>query len=433
MIHKITFVTILLFTVIMAYSQNVSDRGNLRSNTPIDLNVGDTVPKHIMDYIGNAKTFKNEKIKLAGKLIILDFWGFNCMSCLEAFVEIDSLQEQFSKQIQIVLVNPQSASKTHKFFDTRPRLLRPKAAYIYSDTLLDNIFSHTGVPYHVWIDSSGIILHMTDGRHLTFQNIQKVLAGDTFKADNFKKTKKQQSLFDSKEIPYIEYFSYLSLATYGRRITGTKKASKSEIVIDPAKGVNLYQLAVFKDSAFRKFTEPWSFICEVSDDELKALNRGYAYHLLLPKEQSESKYAIMHDDLKRVFGLQGVIELRTIKRIVLRRTTNIDKLKTQGGNQSKGAFYRTSIKSERFDSVRYLSNYPFASFSNILGRMIQSEYGIPFYDETGYSGNIDINVLGKAIDSLTISALNNEFKKYDLELSEGTCHARVLVIKPLLK
>src|SRR5687767_12747147 len=61
------------------------------------LKVGDQVPPAF---------FKNIPGNGTSKLIILDMWSTGCSSCMEAFPKMVLLQDQFKKQLQIVLVNP---------------------------------------------------------------------------------------------------------------------------------------------------------------------------------------------------------------------------------------------------------------------------------------------------------------------------------------
>ena len=55
---------------------------------------GQTLPDHVYQNVINyqADTLKLSDFK--GKLVILDFWGTRCLSCITAFPKMDSLQKK---------------------------------------------------------------------------------------------------------------------------------------------------------------------------------------------------------------------------------------------------------------------------------------------------------------------------------------------------
>ena len=74
------------------------------------LNVGDTFPNTIFREVLNYKDTKLSIKDFRDKVVVFDFWGFNCTSCLESFKKLEELQAKFGDRIQIILVNYNSIS-----------------------------------------------------------------------------------------------------------------------------------------------------------------------------------------------------------------------------------------------------------------------------------------------------------------------------------
>ena len=54
---------------------------------------------------------------------------------------------------------------------------------------------------------------------------------------------------------------------------------------------------------------------------------------------------------------------------------------------------------------------------------------IPFADDTGFTGNIDIAIKGDVYDSFDIKALQKELRKYDMDIIEKKRPMDVLILK----
>ncbi|XHR94988.1 hypothetical protein ACFJIV_32930 [Mucilaginibacter sp. UC70_90] len=79
--------------------------------------------------------------------------------------------------------------------------------------------------------------------------------------------------------------------------------------------------------------------------------------------------------------------------------------------------------------TRSLINQPFSKFSKRLTGLI--EYGLkqPFIDQTGYTGNIDIQFKADVLDGIALGDLRNALKIYDLDLVEKDVDLTVLSLK----
>lgn len=147
------------------------------------LEVGDKMPEVEIINIINSK-FKTAKISdFKGKLIILDFWNSFCSGCIAGFPKLDSLQRQFKREIQVLLVNPDNDHETLRSmkividrmntWSERPFIL----PVVFRDKAISENFSFHGVPFVVWIGPDGTIAAIPDKSELTKENIEQVLAG----------------------------------------------------------------------------------------------------------------------------------------------------------------------------------------------------------------------------------------------------------------
>jgi len=406
-----------------------------------NLNIGDKAPPVEI----NATNYISNKLNLGdlkGKLVILDFWSHICASCIKSFSRIDSLQKIFGEKIQIILVNKESSDATDLFFKLRKKLKRPNLPFVCGDTILHKLFPHYSVPYHVWIDSKGIIRYMTDGFTATKENIDAFLSDNYFQARNFKTIKYVPSLFDSIWINSLDYFSYISTCIEGIHLSASKKQGYEQISVHCASIAELYQKAFNESDEINfKFSRPGRLILEVLDSfsyqrpknsnlltDWYQKKNSYNYHLLLPQNKASEKYKIMQADLNRYFGLSASIETRRMPTLVLVRTSNANKLLTKG-NKSNQNFYWTTEQSIKFDSIRYFNNQPYTIFSKRFGYYLESKFNLPFIDATGITQAIDIKFSGISIDSANLQVLRKELNKYDLDILEIEYPLEVLVIK----
>jgi thiol-disulfide isomerase/thioredoxin len=137
-----------------------------------------------------------------GKFVILEFWSPTCISCLEGFPRLDSLQRAFDGRIQIILVNQANKEETVRFFQTHPRVTRPSLPFITGDRVLNANFPHQGNPATAVLDTSGKMICMP--ANINSNNIKLLLEG----RPNFKLMQKQiyvTSLFDERWQDLPEY------------------------------------------------------------------------------------------------------------------------------------------------------------------------------------------------------------------------------------
>lgn len=94
--------------------------------------------KEVMNY--DRPTLRLSDFK--GKALLVSLWAHFCLPCIEAFPLLDSMQERFKDRLQVILINPETADSTRKFFKRKNKFPRPKIVPMVSH-YSQKILSHT--------------------------------------------------------------------------------------------------------------------------------------------------------------------------------------------------------------------------------------------------------------------------------------------------
>lgn len=125
----------------------------------VGLKAGDTVPLDLLNERRLSIDFSSpiagvvptKSIALSdfkGKLIILDFWGTWCSSCLARFPKLKLLQDKYKNELAIIIVNNEPLKKTYGLLSSR---LKERAELFYNivlDTTITALFPHRTVPHY---------------------------------------------------------------------------------------------------------------------------------------------------------------------------------------------------------------------------------------------------------------------------------------------
>ncbi len=388
--------------------------------------------------LNNVINYPASKLKLSdfkGKLLILDFWGTGCTSCIAAFPEMDSLQKHFGDRIQIIMVNEESEDSTLRFFAKRKRVkMPPLLPFVTGDSILSRLFPHNAVPHHVWIDSSSIVRYVTAGYNTTPERIKVFLAGksldlivkkDIFNFDYSKPVIAEGNGRWADKALYYSYIMHSIPAQVGSLI------EPNHIYINSASIVKLYRFA-FSEGIKYNFEPGNSVILEVKNSfkyrypkdnnvfDKWAANNSYYYELMIPVSESDRLYQFMQQDLVRYFNATARVEKRKVKCMVLMNVGNINKLKSKGGPSDSNIFNGTN------DPVCYFHNYTLSHIMRQLQSFYVNSLPTPFVDGTGYMGRVDITFSSEAMSDFPL--LKKELNKYGLKLVVEDWVTNVLVI-----
>jgi thiol-disulfide isomerase/thioredoxin len=392
--------------------------------------------------IKGVTNYSSTELKLSdlgAKLIILDFWGPRCLSCIEAFSKMDALQKEFGDRIQIIMVNQESQEFTEQFFAKRKKLIIPKLPFVMGDTILKNIFPHVGMPYHVWIDSLGNAIGATDGYQTNRSSIKAYLEKSRIQITSANQKRSNiASLFDPKFDSAMSYYSYIARCNPSYRIQESLDRNGMHLT-ESCTDIKSLFIKAYDEGGKYELQRPGRSLLNLPNDRIYEVphqadeiaqwreHDSYTYDLFLPAWKKQDAYTIMKEDLARYFRLKARIEKRKIKTLALVRTSRKDKLQSKGG-KGEDQFYTTHIGSTEFLPTRYIKNLGFDVLVYKLKWIFETEMHLSFTDLTGYKGLIDICIDGRIMDDFHLDAFKCALNVYDLDLVEKYVTADVLVM-----
>ncbi len=402
------------------------------------LKIGDKVPDLTINNVTNYTSSSLKLSEFRGRILILDFWATWCAPCVSMIPRMDSLQKQFAGKIQFLSITSQSAGQV-KAFKTK---LEKQKNTVYSvpdvveDSKLKELFPHSTLPHYVWIDQDGVVLAMTEFKDVSAANIETLLREKSININ----VKKDTSIAFNRNKPFLVgnnggdgtklvYHSVLTDFTPGlgsglmiwRDSAGMKIMGRNLCLAE------LYRLSYRENGRYlslRKAVfdvkEPakliaWKFGKEY-EDWLQDKN-GYCYELVVPPELSSQAYTMMQQDLARLFpAYQSSVEKRKARTLLLISTADDIPFKTKGGE--------AILRLDPFGAK--LVNIPIERFlSRLKMQYLQSSYP-EILNETGYKGNIDLDLVSSLSD---LKSLNTALEKYKLRFVEADREIETLVIR----
>ncbi len=144
------------------------------------IRLGETLPEAFYQTIHQAvyaKTGQPATLRLAdyrNKLIILDFWATWCKPCIYSLTKLDSIQSGMNSPGFVVIpVTYQRYSEVSEALKRHQWNMRS----VIADTVLAQIFPHSGIPHQVWI-KDGKVLTIPQPMLVTAGQIQNAVKGD---------------------------------------------------------------------------------------------------------------------------------------------------------------------------------------------------------------------------------------------------------------
>lgn len=157
---------------------NADANGDGGVDSPVKpLSVGDEVPDIPFEMIN----YPQSTAKLSdfrGKLVILDFWGTFCTSCIATFPEEMELKKQFGDKVEILLVNSyEKKEKVEEFVKSfeEKKGIRLTLPMVVRDSMARGLFPHESVPHCVWINGNGEVIAITSSGEVDSMHIDAAL------------------------------------------------------------------------------------------------------------------------------------------------------------------------------------------------------------------------------------------------------------------
>ncbi len=129
--------------------------------------IGDRIPDLPLNRIINYKDSSATLSSFGEKLIILDFWGIHCGSCIQMFPFEDSVQQAFNDKLQIILVTSDPKEKVIAFFKKWDSAHHShfQMPIVCEDSVLSKLFRLNTIPHYVWISPEGSLLGQTENKY----------------------------------------------------------------------------------------------------------------------------------------------------------------------------------------------------------------------------------------------------------------------------
>lgn len=424
--------------------------------------VGEYVPDLTFFNLVNSSREKVQLADFKGKAVLIDFWALFCQPCLAQFPKLQTLQEKYRKELQIITVTNDSLHKVHSFFKSigylEAPLLTATQGFGHENDSLFFVFPHKFIPHYVWIDKTGILRAVTGYEDVIEKNIMSFIKGESLSFSN-----KQEELVLAQEHPALYTYqeagiperlmlndsitgllSYSMLIGYNKRYSPSCSIDCSGIYDERRVRIWNLPLGTIMRLAYGKMDKnpakqelvplPRTFFNIRDSMRLHKLivtftkppdttQDMYCYDLIVEKKGMRMLQDRMRDDMYRYFGVKGVNTKKKMWCYIL-TLKDSSLLKTRGGE----TFVDASIYYLKF------KNAPFAAFVELL-RGYNEGSKPTFYrgiesavivDETGFTSSIDIDIASRMND---IPALSIALRKYGLELAVGERYVDVLSIE----
>lgn len=402
------------------------------------LKIGDQIPDVKCTSLVNCSESSLKLSDFKGKLLIIDFWSTSCGSCVEVLPGMEQTQRKFTGRVQILPVTFDSQARVIKFMQRSRYLEGYKIPSVTDDKVLTRLFPHAIIPHEVWIDQKGKVIAFTDAQYVNEKIIDAVLRGDlsvlSEKKDlpNFSPDSSLVQL--NRNIAEFEHqkmdFSYSTILPYIPGLPSFMK-SKDDSVHNVSRQliINCSVLEMYL-SAYREGGLPASRIFIEAKDPSKYIydkdkayldqwsrSNSFCYESVMPLFVNDSvRRQVLIQDLDRVLNLDGRMQKRRIKCLILSRTDSTSGLlKTDGG---KGIYTL-----HKPGAIKIMHN---SHLDNIVWELNQLPHGLPAFDETGYHGAVDMVLNFSSFENL--NDVRAAIKPYGLDLQESWREIEVFVL-----
>ena len=292
------------------------------------LNVGDKVPEILIEHLLNYSSNKLRLADLRGKLLILDFWGVHCSSCIKEMPEMQSYQQEFKDQIQVLLVTTDSKKDIQLLQKNSQYFSKIKLPIVYEDTQLVKLFPYNAYGLHVWIDKDGIVRYKTDSRSYTANDISNFIDGSkislTERGDTtqFNKDVPIWMEGNGRQLKHLQYYSCIAgnLSNYAGAYANLLFDSATD-QITGARFINYTVINILLeayrewgkvsfDSIQLKLTDSTKYFPPAEGDRYKwFLTNTSSYELRLPPYKAKDLFSIMRQDIERYYHLTGSVRV----------------------------------------------------------------------------------------------------------------------------
>lgn len=364
-----------------------------KENTIAEL--GKPAPNYKFTNILNSIENEISLNDLKGKPVILEFWATWCGPCIPAMKKLDSLQQEFKDDIEIITISPEKKERLEKFIKKSNTSLR-----IVSDSAHTVNFKYKIIPHTIIIDKNGIVKGITSPKNINKEVIENLIANndialelkDDFYVDPDLKVKTIKAISNSDYTIELRSFDQ-------EKRGGFKPLKDSEGNINgiemwnstiPRLYQTLFDIAspsrmVFKDS--------------LSENDFPyKKEHQFNFTIQVSNKYQEKWKELGVEFLNENFDVNAKMGVDSLECYVLKSIEN--KIKPSDSKSTEFMFMGTILKTKKIKMSK-------------LAEYLENFTPIPVLDKTNLNGEYDIVLEWQAEDAKT---LHSELKKYGLEL-----------------
>jgi len=444
-INNLSFGAFLCFMVTWADSRAQLSEQPLFQDSITPVTVGDRIPDISISHVLDNGTIHEQTLRdFDDRLLIIDFWSTYCSGCIKSFPKLDSLQRLFGDRIQVLLSTYQDEALVRQFMEKNPFGQRMKLPTVIQDTNLGGHFPHRSIPHVVWINK-GIVTAITSTEYINQENVQTILDG------------KPVNWPVKNEINGYDYNKPLLQLTTNRQFTNNKLqytalmgyqdglSGKLDISVDSINGtrrgyiinlpiINAYFLLQMKTLDMFSLHRPHLFLTpnqlvveglDINDIWYDREVSGYqaawereqdlSLEVVLPDSNQSDQhiYRFMIAELDRLLGVTAGFERRSVDCWILRKISDTETSSLES---------ITNMTPE--DAFKSLVGQG-GPASDMVYHMNCQPKNPPVFDESGYSGKLDL----KNPKWSDISGLNTMLKKHGLKFVTAKRDVDLFVIR----
>jgi len=404
-----------------------------------ELRVGDTFGYPALQHVINGQDGALDLAQYRGKLLILDFWTHGCTSCIKGFPKLDTLQRQFGDRLQIIAVNREPREATERFLSKLPSIRLPSFPMVTGDSLLHAQFPHAFVPHHVWVDTLGQVVYITNAQNTNSASIRDYLSGKAPELSEIRYAGPKSILNSPLTAPLEEDDAQYSLLT--KAIPGVTVFNEivrfrdghpggSRISANAASIAELFAIA-YSEGGQRNIGGVAHIIAKEMDpnmlfrpraDSLFStwdINHSYNYILRVPDSLASAIYRYMQEDLARYFRIRArfVKKRRDVLQLCIIDRTAVER---------QAAMLNTTLPA---GSARY-RNIPVAALVESLQERLSKQGRA----EIVVAPKMQLPAISVAFDRaalspLSVELLNDGLKAYGLKIVKKRKRVPVLVLE----
>ncbi|MGC4102344.1 TlpA family protein disulfide reductase [Ferruginibacter sp.] len=400
------------------------------------LTIGDKVPDLKLSKVLDVPYSVTSLAASNDKLLLLDFWATWCASCIREFPKLDSLQNLYAGQLQVVLVNNYKSGDDQKkvtaFFDKRKTSSRSRynLQVVFDSGRLEQLFPHKTIPHTVWI-YKGKVVAISSPEEVTVSNIDALFDNKPLRVT----FKSEQLDFDAHKPLLLNNNGggveiLLSRSLFTRYIEGVWNSTGISLDMTGFKRLYLvdhsllrmYAIAYSGIAANRFIIDSSVYreLINTTNDRDWKKQHHFCYELTMPVSISlQGMHDRMRKDLDNQFGLYSRLEKRTLDcyALVMLPSAGSSSISgmTQLGNKSAGEeYFRLEGQSLSVLVERVNEQVPATAIKPVV------------LDETGYSGNVNLQIKSKDLDD--IPGLRRALHPFGLDIVPCKRELMVVVI-----